>query len=100
MDPSLVTCPTSTVAMPRSLATAMSAAVTARICVTPPAEPSACALAMVCTLSTTSSPGRTASTWASTAPRSVSAASHRWGSSDPVRSARSRTCAADSSPVT
>ena len=55
--PSLVTWPTSTVAMPRSLATATSAAVTARTCVTPPATPSMPGAEMVCTESMTSRPG-------------------------------------------
>ena len=74
MVPSLVTCPTSTVAMPRCLATAISAAATARICGTPPAPPSTASVEMVCTESTTSRPGPTASRWVSTAPRSFSAA--------------------------
>ena len=99
--PSLVTCPTSTVAMPRSLATAISAAATARTWVTPPAVPSTAGEAIVCTESTTSRPGSTASTWPSTRGQvglggEVAAA----GCSAPMRSARSRTWAADSSPVT
>ena len=100
IEPSLVTCPTSTVAMPRALATAMSAAATARICGTPPAAPSLASLEIVCTESTTSRPGRTSSTWVSRAPRSFSAARNRPGCTLPVRSARSRTWAGDSSPVT
>ena len=48
--------------MPRSLATAISAPATARTCVTPPADPSVCAEAMVCTESTTRSEGEAAST--------------------------------------
>ena len=55
--PSLVTWPTSTVAMPRSLATATSAAVTARTWVTPPGTPSVPGAEMVCTESSTSRPG-------------------------------------------
>ena len=55
---------------------------------------------MVCTESTTSSVGRTCSMWVSTAPRSVSAARKSSSWTPPVRSARSRTWEADSSPVT
>ena len=54
--------------MPRSLATAMSAAATARTCVTPPGDAvDARRSTMVCTESTTSSRGAPASTWPSTA---------------------------------
>ena len=60
--------------MPRALATAMSAAATSRTCVTLPADPSTSADAMVCTESTTSRSGSTASTWPSSVARSVSAA--------------------------
>ena len=86
--------------MPRALATAMSAAATARICGTPPAAPSLASVEIVCTESTTSRPGCTSSTWVSSAPRSFSAARNRPGWTLPVRSARSRTWAVDSSPVT
>ena len=55
--PSLVTWPTRTVAMPRSLATPISAAATARICGTPPAPLSTASVEIVCTESTTSRPG-------------------------------------------
>ena len=61
-------------AMFRVLATRTSAAATSLTWVTPPGTPSTSAAPMVCTESTTSSWGRTASTWPSTAPRSVSAA--------------------------
>ncbi len=60
--------------MLRSLATATSAAVTARTWVTPPGTPSVPGAVMVCTESTTSSPGLTASRCPSSASRSVSAA--------------------------
>ncbi len=49
-------------------------AVTARTWVTPPGTPSVPGVEMVCTESTTSSPGLTASTWPRTAERSVSEA--------------------------
>ena len=100
MFPSLVTWPMMITAMPRCLATRIKAAVTSRIWVTPPGEPSASAVPMVCTESTTSSEGRTSSTWPSTVPRSVSAARYSSSASASVRPARSRTWAADSSPVT
>ena len=86
--------------MPRSLATRIRAAATSRTWLTLPGEPSTSALAMVCTESTTSRSGLTASTWPSTAARSVSAARKRSSRRAPMRSARSRTWAADSSPVT
>src|SRR5882757_7204524 len=98
--PSLVTCPTSTVVMPRSLASRVNPAETSRTWVTPPALPSASAVAMVCTESTMSSAGLTSSTCAMIAPRSVSAARYRCGTTASTRSARSRTWAVDSSPVT
>ena len=43
--------------------------------------------------------GFTSSIWVITAPRSVSEASHSFGSIALIRSARSRTCEADSSPL-
>ena len=84
----------------RSLATAVSAAATSRTWVTPPGTPSTPAAAMVCTESMISSRGCTASTCPSTTSRSVSAARKSWSLTAPIRSARSRTWAADSSPVT
>ncbi len=51
--------------MSRYFASAISAAATARICGTPPAELSTCPVVIVCTESTTSSPGSTSSTWVS-----------------------------------
>ena len=100
MEPSLVTWPTSTVVMLRVLATRISAAATSFTWVTPPGTPSMPDAPIVCTESTTSSVGRTSSMWVSTAPRSVSAARNSSSWTPPVRSARSRTWAADSSPVT
>ena len=52
----------------------ISAAATSLTWVTPPGTPSTRSAPIVCTESTTSSVGRTASMWLSTAPRSVSAA--------------------------
>ncbi len=74
MDPSLVTCPTSTVVTACCLATAIRAAVTARIWLTPPGAPSTPSIVIVWTESTMSSRGRTTATWPSSAARSVSAA--------------------------
>ncbi len=98
-EPSLVTWPTRMVDIPRCLATAMRAAATSRTWVTPPGTPSTSPAAIVCTESMISSRGDTASTWLMTASRSVSAARYRLSWMAPSRSARSRTCAADSSPV-
>ncbi len=86
--------------MPRSFATATSAAVTARTWVTPPATPSVPGTEMVCTESMTSSPGLTASRWPRTASRSVSAARNSRSCNVPMRSARRRTWLTDSSPET
>ncbi len=86
--------------MSRALATAMSDAATSFTWVTPPAAPSTSALEMVCTESRISRLGRTASIWPRTLPRSVSAAMKRSSATASMRSARSRTWAADSSPVT
>ena len=57
MPPSFVTWPTSSTGSPRSLASAVSATVTARVWVTPPGEPSTVAVDMVWMESTTSRPG-------------------------------------------
>ena len=100
IEPSFVTWPTRRVGRCRDFATLTSAAVTARTWVTPPAAPSTSPLAIVWIESITSRSGSTASMWLSTAARSVSAARYRWSSRAPVRSARSRTWAADSSPDT
>src|SRR5699024_4351577 len=47
-DPSLVTCPTRITGRSRSLARETNPAATARTCVTPPGDPSDCAVDMVC----------------------------------------------------
>ena len=60
--------------MPVVLAAMVSAAVTARTCVTPPVTPSVSAVDMVCTESTTTKVGCTASMWPSAVCRSDSAA--------------------------
>ena len=86
--------------MLRVLATRIRAAATSLTWVTPPGTPSMPDAPMVCTESMTSSVGRVCSTWVSSAPRSVSAARYSSGSTALVRSARSRTWEADSSPVT
>ena len=101
IEPSLVTWPTSSVAMPRALATWMSASATSRTWVTPPGAPSTSALDdrlhRVDDQQRRAPPRRRGrarrrgrSRRRGTAPRS----------SAPIRSARSRTWAADSSPVT
>ena len=77
----------------------ISAPATSRTCVTPPGEPSAAAEPIVCTLSIISSSGLTESMCAITAPRSVSDAKNNFGSTALMRSARKRTCDADSSPL-
>ena len=57
MPPSFVTCPTSSTGSPRSLASPVSATVTARVCVTPPGAPSASAVDIVWMESTISRSG-------------------------------------------
>ena len=87
--------------MPRSLATRIRLAATSRTWLTLPAAPSTAALAMVCTESTTSRSGATASIVAEHGGQvGLGGEVAACGRSAPMRSARSRTCAADSSPVT
>ena len=86
--------------MPRDFATWISEAATSRTWVTLPAEPSTSPLEMVCTESTMTRSGLTASICPSTVARSVSAARNSVAAIASIRSARIRTCAADSSPVT
>ena len=86
--------------MSRCLATRISAAATSRTCETLPAWPSTSPELMVCTESTTSRSGWTWSMCPRTVARSVSAARNSLGRIAPIRSARSRTWEADSSPVT
>ncbi|CPU67722.1 Uncharacterised protein [Mycobacteroides abscessus] len=99
-EPSFVTCPTRITGRSRAFAAAMSDAATSRTWLTPPGAPSTCADATVCTESTTSRSGSVASMCPRTVARSVSAASSNPGARAPTRSARRRTCPADSSPVT
>ena len=98
--PSLVTWPTSSTGNRRCFATRTRALVTSRTCATPPATPSAPLTVTACTESRTSSSGSSCSMCVSTAPRSVSAARNSWSCRAPVRPARSRTWAADSSADT
>ena len=100
IEPSLVTWPTMTVVMLRVLATRIRAAATSLTWVTPPGTPSMPDAPIVWMESTTNSVGRTSSMCVRTAPRSVSAARNSSSCTPPVRSARIRTWAADSSPVT
>ena len=65
-----------------------------------PADPSTSALLIVWTESTTTSSGDSASTWPSTVARSVSLARYSERAIASIRSARVRTWAADSSPLT
>ena len=82
------------------MASPVSATVTARVCVTPPGPPSASAVDIVWMESTISRSGRSSSRCPTMAPRSDSAARYSSSRNAAVRSARSRTCPADSSPVT
>ena len=84
----------------RVLAAWMRLAATSRTWLTPPAEPSISGLARVCTESTINSSGFKSLTCASAAERSVSAVRYSFSERASMRSARSLTCAADSSPVT
>ena len=98
IEPSFVTCPTRSKVMSRSLQMRISAPATSRTWVTPPGEPSAVEEPIVCTESMMRSSGFTASICAITAPKSVSEARKSCGSTALIRSARSRTWDADSSP--
>ena len=99
MVPSFVTWPTRTVVIPFSLAVRMRLAATSRTWLTPPAIPSTSVDCRVCTESTITSSGSVRSICPSARPRSVSAVRRRVSAIAPIRSARERTCAADSSPV-
>ncbi len=98
--PSLVTCPTRTIATPVDFAVAVSAVVTERTWVTPPTTPSTSPAVIVCTESTTTRLGWTASMCPSTVCMSDSAARKTSSCVHPVRSARIRIWPADSSPDT
>ena len=73
---------------------------TSRTWPTEPGAPVSSAACSVCTESITQTSGRSASSVARTASRSVSATTGTWSAAPPSRSARSRICAADSSPET
>src|SRR5918992_1480878 len=99
-DPSFVTWPTRRVAIPRSFATRMTRPATSRTWPTEPGAPLRAGSYRTCTESITHASGRSASSVASTASRSVSATIGTPSAPLPSRSARSFTCAADSSPDT
>ena len=98
IDPSLVTCPTSSTGTSRLLAVSIRALATSRTCVEPPEMPSTSWETMVCAESTMASAGRSRSISPSTVARSVVEASSRFGVTASMRAARMRTCAWDSSP--
>ena len=99
MDPSLVTWPTMMTGSPRSFATRMRVEATSRTWLGCPAIPSESDDDTVCTESTISSSGRTSSTCPRIVARSVSAAMNSSSCRAPVRSARRRTWAVDSSAL-
>ena len=84
--------------MPRSFASRISRPATSRTCDTEPGAPVSAGSYSTCTESTTHTSGRSASNVASTASKSVSATIGTPSACGPSRSARSFTCAADSSP--
>ena len=89
--------------MPTDFAVRISRAATSRTWPTEPGAPVRSGAWSVCTESMTQTSGRWASMVASTASRSVSArtgTSSAWQAPCSSRSARSRICAADSSPET
>ena len=76
----------------------ISALATSRTCVDPPEMPSTSCETMVCAESTMANAGLNCSISPNTVDRSVVEASSRFGSMAPMRDARMRTCACDSSP--
>ena len=86
--------------MLRDLATRVIRSATSRTCPTDPAAPDRSAACSVCTESITHTSGASASIVASTVSRSVSASTGTCSAAPASRSARSRICAADSSPET
>ncbi len=96
----MVTWPTSRIVTPRSLATRISSTVTARTWLGAPGTPSTASEWSVCTESTAQTRGSSASMAASTDSRRVSASTRMGPQSTLRRSARPRTWAGDSSPVT
>ena len=92
--------PTMNIAIRRCLATRISRAVASRTCATDPAALDSAGSCSVWTESTTQTAGRSASSVASTTDTSVSAMIGTFSAPGLIRSARRRTWAADSSPVT
>ena len=86
--------------MPLRLPTSISAFAASRTCATEPGALESSAECSVWTESTTQASGRSDSIAAATEARSVSARTGTSRALSPSRSARIRTCAADSSPVT
>jgi hypothetical protein len=82
------------------LATRINLPATSRTWATDPGAPVSAAECSTCTESTTQTSGRSASIVATTVSRSVSATIGTAMAASPSRSARIRTCAADSSPET
>ena len=97
--PSFVTWPISTIVMPCSLATRSSRPAASRTWATEPGAEARSAVHSVCTESTTATAGRSAASVAITTSRSVSATT-AIRPAPPMRSARRRTWAGDSSPAT
>jgi hypothetical protein len=100
MAPSLVTCPTSTTAIPRRLAKDTSSCEQARTWLTDPGADSTLSSHIVWIESMMARPGCSASSVASTSLSAVCATSCTGLSVSPSRRARICTCPADSSPVT
>ena len=98
--PSLVTWPTRITAQSIRFAASITALAASRTC---PTEPGAPVIPSACSVwieSITQAAGRSASSVARTASSEVSASAGTASAASPRRSARSRTCAADSSPET
>ena len=99
-DPSLVTWPTSSVAIPSSLASRCTRIAPSRTWLTEPGPPGASGSCTAWIESIAITSGRIASACAHTCGNEVSHTTSRSGASVPSRPARSRTCAADSSAHT
>ncbi len=98
--PSLVTWPTSTIAVPRLLAMRVSCAAHSRTCATEPGAEVSSSLYIVWMESITHTAGCSASRVALIFSRLISATTRTCEPSSPRRRERSATCAPDSSPVT
>ena len=98
IEPSLVTWPTSSTGTSSDLAVSISALATSRTCVEPPEMPSTSCETIVCAESTIARAGLCCSIRPSAVAKSVVEASSRFSSTAPMREARNRTCACDSSP--